>query len=72
MITSMAGETKLSDAIATAAELAIEKLFAQHPGHYYYLSLITTGEAHPPVLAAWSEEALEEAVKNTAYPITAR
>jgi hypothetical protein len=49
-------------AIESAAGAAIRELFAVHPGHYYYLSLITTGEAHAPVIAAWSEEALEQAV----------
>ena len=64
MNTSYPTEVELSCAIESAAGMAINDLFAQHPGHYYYLSLITTGEAHSPVLAAWSEEALEEAVKN--------
>jgi hypothetical protein len=66
MNSSVPSESVLADAIASATELAAKKLFAQHPGHYYYLSLITTGEAHAPVLAAWSEEALEEAVRNEA------
>lgn len=58
-------ETDLVNAIEIAARTAIKELFARHPGRFYYLSLVTTGEAHPPVLAAWSEEALEEAVKGT-------
>jgi len=57
-------EDELVAAIESAAEMAIKDLFVRHPGHYYYLSFITTGEAHPPILAAWSEEALEEAVRN--------
>jgi hypothetical protein len=54
----------LTCAIKLAVLQAATELFARHPGHYYYFSLITTGEAHAPVIAAWSDEALEEAVKN--------
>ena len=60
MDTSLSSELELSDAIASASVLAIRKLFAEHPGRYYYLSLITTGEALAPVLAAWSEEGLNK------------
>lgn len=60
----MPTEEELSSAIEAAAAMAIEALFREHPGRYYYVALITTGEAHPPILAAWSNEALEEAVKN--------
>ena len=65
MNTSYPTEAELADAIESAARMAINDLFAQHPGHYfYYVSLITSGEAHPPVLTAWSKEALEDAVKD--------
>jgi len=57
-------ESELASAIECAAGKAIKDLFARHPGQFYYVSLITTGEAHPPVIAAWSKEALEEAVKD--------
>jgi hypothetical protein len=33
-------------------------LFSEHPGRYYYCTLVTTGEAHPPIVSAWSKEAL--------------
>lgn len=56
-------EHKLVAAIKDATKRAYEDLLRLHPGKYYYFSLITTGEAHSPVVAAWSEEALEEAVK---------
>ena len=57
-------EAELAKAIEDAARKAILQLFELHPGHYYYCSLITTGEAHPPNLAAWSVEALQEMVQN--------
>lgn len=39
-------------------------LFHAHPhDHFYYCSLITTGEALRPYLTAWSTEALDEAVR---------
>ena len=53
----------LEDAIASAAREAFQRLFAEHPGDYYYCSLVTTGEAHPPVVSAWSREALAAAVE---------
>ena len=55
-------EEELIDVIETAAESAITALFREHPEHFYYCSLITTGEAHPPTLTAWSEEALDREV----------
>ncbi len=55
----------LTRAIEAAARKAIEELFAQYPHHhFYYLSLITSGEVHAPALVASSKEALEEAVKD--------
>lgn len=64
MLNELPTEGELADAIESAARKAITKLFNDHPGHhYYYLSLITVGEAFAPNLAAWSVEALEEAVK---------
>jgi hypothetical protein len=65
MSNSIPTEDELAGAIELAAKLAIKKLIAEHPGRYYYLSLITTGEAHAPILAAWSHEALEEAVNKS-------
>jgi hypothetical protein len=52
----------LASAIEAATAKAVQKLFSEHPGHYYYLSLITTGDALAPTLAAWSEESLDKAV----------
>ena len=59
-------ETELRDAISKATRKAVSQLFGEHPGNYYYVSLITTGEAHAPFLAAWSEEALNEATTDLA------
>lgn len=52
-------EDELTDAIADATRRAVTNLFRQHPEHFYYCSLITSGHAHPPVVTAWSREALE-------------
>ena len=49
----------LGDAIFEAAQKAFLKLF-ENGEHYYYCVLLTTGEALPPCIAAWSEEALED------------
>lgn len=57
-------EDELSDAIEAAVQRAVSALFAAHPERFYYCSIITTGEAHPPTLTACSVEALErEAAK---------
>jgi hypothetical protein len=72
MTASCPTETELATAIESAVAMAIKSLFVEHPGHFYYVSLITTGEALPPVLAAWSEEALEEALRNEADKEDAR
>lgn len=62
----------LISAIAAAARQAFSQLFATHPGHYYYCSLITSGEAHSPVVAAWSSEALDARLAGEADPAAAR
>ena len=50
----------LVDAVAVATSAAVKELFRVHPkDHFYYCSLVTTGEALPPNLVAWSSEALE-------------
>jgi hypothetical protein len=47
-------------AIAAATEAAVRDLFRAHAGeHFYFLVLVTTGEALAPHLTAWSTEALE-------------
>lgn len=55
-------EDDLVDAIADSTREAVTELFREHPGHhFYYCSLITTGEGHAPTLCAWSKEALAHA-----------
>lgn len=56
---------ELSYAIESAARNAFLSLFSFHLGDYYYCSLITTGEAHAPIVSAWSWQALDSAVRNT-------
>ncbi len=55
-------DAELSAAIADAARQAFAELF-QTGEHFYYCTLITTGEALPPFVAAWSHEALERCVE---------
>jgi hypothetical protein len=57
-------ESDLADAVYRAARAAVSDLFREHPDHhFYYCSLVTTGEAFGPALSAWSAEALAAAVK---------
>ena len=49
----------LVNLIQNAAKKAIGKLFNETREHFYYCSLITTGEGLCPIITAWSEEALE-------------
>jgi len=65
-------EKQLSDAIISAARRAIRDLFAKHQEHFYYCSLVTTGEVHAPILVAWSKEALETAALKDDNPTTAK
>jgi hypothetical protein len=57
-------QKELSAALERATRLALEKLFSEHSETFYYVSLITTGEAHAPFLSAWSREALAAEAKN--------
>ncbi|WP_297975700.1 DUF4303 domain-containing protein [uncultured Capnocytophaga sp.] len=57
----------LGEAIFEATQKAFLKLF-ENGEHYYYCVLLTTGEALPPCIAAWSEEALERFVKEESIP----
>lgn len=59
----MTTEFELSQLIENATRNAFLELFDKHLGSYYYCSLITSGEAHAPVLTAWSLEALEHEAK---------
>ena len=57
----------LVEAIFEATQKAFLKLF-ENGEHYYYCVLLTTGEALPPCIAAWSVEALERLVKKKSIP----
>ena len=65
-------QTEISDAIVAASRKAFTGLFQEHPGEYYYCALVTSGEAHPPVVSAWSHEALSVAAAATQDPEEAR
>lgn len=49
---------ELKEAIFRAVENAARALFSHRNEHFYYFSLITSGEAHAPIVSAWSHEAL--------------
>ena len=53
-------EEQLEEEIYSATKTAFSALLSEHPESYYYFALITTGEAHSPILSAWSREALEK------------
>jgi hypothetical protein len=65
-------QAELIDAIELATRQAVNELFAQHAEQFYYLTLITGGEALSPVLSAWSVEALERAISIAADKDEAR
>jgi hypothetical protein len=61
-------EKELSESIEDATRNALTDLFKKYPENFYYCSLITSGEGHPPTLTAWSIEALErESLKNKSF-----
>ena len=60
-------QQSLGEAIFEATQKAFLKLF-ENGEHYYYCVLLTTGEALPPCIAAWSVEALERFVNENAIP----
>lgn len=54
----------LAENIASAAEKSFLRLFKNNES-YYYCVLVTTGEALPPFISAWSVEALEVFAQQT-------
>lgn len=54
----------LAENIASAAEKSFLSLFENRES-YYYCVLVTTGEALPPFISAWSKEALLEFARKT-------
>ena len=57
--TAAPSERELAAAIEAATRTAVTELFATRREAFYYVALVTTGDASPPVLSAWSFEALE-------------
>ena len=51
-------EVELVTAIESATKAVIDALFAQHNESFYYICLLTSGEAARPVFSAWSTESL--------------
>lgn len=66
---STAKDDELATALVTATRSAITRLFRENPDdHFYYISLVTTGEGHTPNLVAWSKEKLAEMVELNGKP----
>jgi hypothetical protein len=65
----MPTRSEVVDALIKATTAAVPQLFREHQGeHFYYCSLITTGEALSPNLCAWSTEALDVAARQWPDP----
>jgi hypothetical protein len=61
---------ELAAVIEQATRTAVTRLFEQFPCEdFYYLALVTTGEAHPPIFIAWSQQALLRASNGDASAI---
>lgn len=55
----------LVNEIKIAVIYSVKELFDNHPNEdFYYIALITSGEAHSPVLSAWSYQALYKLSNN--------
>ena len=65
-------ENYLVISIEKAVQNAVVSLFQEYPEHFYYCSLITDGEAHAPILSAWSLEALKNRLEQEENPDQAR
>ncbi len=61
----------LVQVIRTAANGAANALLGNGE-HFYYFSLITSGEAHSPIVSAWSWEALDRATASDPDPEKAK
>ncbi|ROU08802.1 DUF4303 domain-containing protein [Lysobacter enzymogenes] len=58
---------RLAEEIFSAAEPALLKLF-KNEEHFYYCTLVTTGEGHAPLISAWSWEALRRVASTRPEP----
>lgn len=53
-------EEDLTKSITDATRKAVNELFNKYSDHhFYYIALITSGDAQSPALTAWSKEALQ-------------
>lgn len=52
-------DPKLVTAIEQATRIAAKSLFSETGEKFYYFTLITSGEGHPPFISAWSKEKLD-------------
>uniref|UniRef100_UPI003BF8C49E DUF4303 domain-containing protein n=1 Tax=Stenotrophomonas sp. CASM106 TaxID=3111508 RepID=UPI003BF8C49E len=59
----------LRDALISAIRTAVAEL-KETDEHFYYVALMTTGEALAPVLCAWSSEALQRTA-DAPFPLEA-
>lgn len=55
----------LVNKIKNAVTYSVKELFDKQPNEeFYYISLITSGEAHSPIFSAWSYQALSKQANN--------
>ncbi len=64
----MKDQDDLTESIEAYVAESLRDLLDVRPESFYYITLATSGEAHPPVLSAWSREALN-AVPNADRPL---
>jgi len=69
---SQAIDVELVSKIESAAEKALNRLFAEHNESFYYITLITFGECVCPFISAWSVEALDREAGKSEDPEKAK
>lgn len=69
---SQAVDVELVSKIESAAEKALNRLFAEHNESFYYITLITFGECVCPFISAWSVEALDREAGKSEDPAKAK
>lgn len=65
-------DVELVSKIESAAEKALNRLFAEHNERFYYITLITFGECVCPFISAWSVEALDREAAKSEDPAKAK
>lgn len=61
-------DEELYNKLLEAAGSAFRELFARHDEHYYYCTLVTTGDGACPYISAWSHEALARFMEESHIP----